>query len=122
MGFLAFLIVVALFVLVLSGVVQWPGDRRTSLNTDPGIAVRLARMENSLRLLESRLDSLEDQQQFLERLLSDRPEQRALPTPGPGEGSPAEPTPADDTAETSILFDIDLHEPDDPRDGDEDDH
>lgn len=83
MGFLWVLLAVAVVLLVLNGALQWPGSRPSSPRADPEVTVRLARIENALRLLESRLDSVEQQQQFLERLLSDRADSRTLPPSDP---------------------------------------
>lgn len=102
-GFVGALVIVALVLLVLNGALQWPGSRQGSLRPDPEVTVRLARIENTLRLLESRLDSVEEQQQFLERLLSDRADPRALPPSDP----PASEPPGDTEDSSSILFDVD---------------
>lgn len=99
MGFAAAaLVVVAIVLLVLNGALQWPGSRQGSLRSDPEVTVRLARIERALRLLESRLDSVEEHQQFLDRLLSDRADTRRLPRPD---------RPDDRDASESILFDLD---------------
>lgn len=103
MGFAAVLVVVAIVLLVLNGALQWPGSRQGTLRADPEVTVRLARIENTLRLLESRLDSVEEQQQFLERLLSDRADSRALP--------PSD-RPEDGDDSSSILFDVEETEED----------
>lgn len=125
MGVVGFLVIAALVVLLLSGVVTGRRQDRSSLHSDPGLTVRLARMENTLQLLESRLDSLEEQQRFLERLLRDRPDPPALPGPSRPDPPSEEPSPSDpaepgQAGETSILFDVDAAEPDDPSSGTED--
>ena len=57
----------------------------------PGALTRedLHRLEEALGGLEARLDRLEDQQRFVERLLERRPEPGALPPPGSSRPEPA---------------------------------
>lgn len=81
MGFAAFIVVLLAGVLALVGGLQWIGHRAEPL--PPADAGRLDRLETALTALEGRLDELHEQQQFLERLLSDRPDPRALES-GPG--------------------------------------
>ena len=76
-GFAAFIVILVAGILVLVGGLQWiSGQRGEPL--PPVDHARLDRMESALAALESRLDELHDQQRFLERLLEDRPEPRAL--------------------------------------------
>ena len=65
------------------------------------------RMQELLAALDARLDRLEDQQLFLERLLESRPERTALPS-GPG----VEPAPEADPERgvDSVLFDVERGE------------
>lgn len=124
MGMVGFLVIAALVILLLSGVVQGSRQNRSSLHSDPGLTVRLARMENALKLLESRLDSLEEQQRFIERLLRDRPGPRALPGPNRADPPSDDPSPSDaaepgQAGEPGVLFDVDAAEPDDPSGGNE---
>lgn len=69
----------------------------------------LHRLQDALSSLDARLDRLEDQQRFLERLLEERPEPPALP-------APQDPAAADapERGAESILFDV---EPDESRGG-----
>lgn len=101
MGFVAALVAVAIVLLILNGALQWPGSRQASLRSDPEVTVRLARIERALRLLESRLDSVEEHQRFLDRLISDRADTRSLPPPD---------RPDEDDRSDSILFDVDQTE------------
>lgn len=94
-GFAAFIVILVAGILALVGGLQWMGHRAEPL--PPADAGRLERLETALTALEGRVDELHDQQQFLERLLSDRPDARAL-EPGPG-ASPGE--------VDSVLFDRD---------------
>jgi outer membrane murein-binding lipoprotein Lpp len=102
LGFVIFVFTIVMGALLLAGGLQRiKGDRRplTSPSSDP----RFDRLESALALLESRLDDLQEQQRFLERLLAERPETRSLPR------SPRE-RPADDSH--GILFDPELAEED----------
>lgn len=85
-GFFAFMIVVILGSLVLLQGFQWLGDRRRPVDGVDRSAGRLDRMESALGALEARLDDLQEQQRFLERLLAERPQPGALPGPGDGHG------------------------------------
>lgn len=104
LGFLIFVFAIAMGALLLVGGLQRINDRRRPLDasSDP----RFDRLESGLALLESRVDDLQEQQRFLERLLADRPETRQLP-----------PTRQEPDADDShgILFDPDLAE--DGREG-----
>ncbi|MFO7895246.1 MAG: hypothetical protein R6U63_16150 [Longimicrobiales bacterium] len=99
MGFFMFVAILVFGILALAGGFQWLSDRRREplprADTD-----RIDQLESALASLESRLDELQDQQRFLERLLADRPERRSL---GAGdEGSdPGSPDAG------SVLFDTD---------------
>lgn len=86
MGFFAFMVVVILGSLVLLQGFQWLGDRRRPVDRVDGSGARLDRMESALGALEARLDDLQEQQRFLERLLAERPRHAALPGPGDGGG------------------------------------
>lgn len=98
MGFFAFMMTLVLGILVLVGGVQWIQDHRRSLvRPEDGVRGELERMESALAALESRLDDLQDQQRFLERLVAERPD-RALPP---------RPEREEDGAPDSILFDHD---------------
>lgn len=100
MGFL-WLVLFVLIVLVGLRVVadqrRRPG-RVVEAGTDPR---RLERVESALASLEGRLEELQDQQRFLERLLAERRPPGALP-PGSGGGEGEEGEDPD-----SILFDTD---------------
>ena len=65
------------------------------------------RMQELLAALDARLDRLEDQQLFLERLLESRPERPSLPP-----GRDAEPAPESDPERgvDSVLFDVERGE------------
>lgn len=98
-----FILMVLLVLVVLVGARTaleiWRGAQArlapgASAAPDPG---RLDRVETALADLESRLMELQEQQQFLERLLARRHEDEALP-PGRDAAPSAE-------AEDSILFD-----------------
>lgn len=104
MGFFMFVIVVALGLLALVGGLQLLGDRRNTLERPGPSTQRLDRMESALGALESRLDDLQEQQRFLERLVAERPERPSLPGRGPAEG--------EDTDTGSILFDTEPSEED----------
>lgn len=97
-GFFAFVLIVVAGILTLVGGLQWISDRREealpAVDRD-----RLERLESALASLESRLNELQDQQQFLERLLARRPE-RSLRA-GEEDREPS----AEDV--DSILFDTD---------------
>lgn len=95
-GFFAFVVIVVFGILALVGGLQWIGRSRELPEADPE---RLGQIESALTSLESRLDRLQDQQQFLERLLEDRPEHRSL---GAGDARQSSTGEVD-----SILFDTD---------------
>lgn len=102
LGFFVFIMTLVLGVLALAAGVKWLRlDGRELESGDRVRPERLERIEASLELLESRLDELQDQQRFLERLLSERPEAGSLPR---GRSSPPEP----EEAPRSILFDPEL--------------
>lgn len=61
------------------------------------------RLQELLTGLEARLDRVEDQQLFLERLLERRPERPALP---PGQGGEPEPEGEPERGVDSVLFDV----------------
>lgn len=97
MGFIALI----LFVLIAVVGVRWAAElwRRTAPPVAPGMgAERLERLESTLASLEARLDDLQEQQRFLERLLAKRQEPGSLP---PGR---------EEKAVDSILFDTDREE------------
>lgn len=77
-GFAAFIVILMVGILALVGGLQFisSGHRREPL--PPGDTERLERMESAIGALESRLDELQDQQRFLERLVAERPEPRTL--------------------------------------------
>lgn len=80
-GFFGFMIIVVLGMLLLvSGLNDgWLSGGRRPVDGGGPSAAQLERMESALASLEARLGHLEDQQRFLERLLAERPEPRALP-------------------------------------------
>lgn len=87
MGFFAFILVAALGVLALVTALQWRGGERRPMRGDRGVGgagpspAQLDRLESALRALEARVDDLQEQQRFLERLVAERPERGALPGP-----------------------------------------
>ena len=99
MGFFGVMIILVLTILGLVGGLQWIHDHRRSVTPpEGGMGRELERVESALAALEARLDDLQDQQRFLERLLAERPGQALPPSrPDPDEGGPAD----------SILFDQD---------------
>ena len=103
-GFLVFIVVIALLVVVMTGGLQRLGSR--SGGADPLGAQRdaesIRRISDALTSLESRIDRIEDQQRFLERLLEERPSQGALPPPSTDAGT--------GSGESSPLFDVDPEE------------
>lgn len=76
-GFFAFVVILVMGILTLVGGLQWISSSRRDPLPPPG-GDRLDRMESALASLESRLEELQDQQRFLERLLADRPQPRGL--------------------------------------------
>lgn len=98
MGFVIFVFALVMGALLLAGGLQRINGQRRPLersSSDP----RFDRMESAIALLEARLDDLQEQQRFLERLLAERPETRSLPRP-------TEEPASDDSP--GILFDPDL--------------
>lgn len=117
MGFLTFMMLLVLGALVLVGGLQWISGRQGD-GLPRMDAERLDRIESALSSLESRVDDLQDQQRFLERLLAERPEPSALES-GDDDGEEAasdaatpDPTPDD---VDSILFDTGKGEERDDR-------
>lgn len=101
MGFLVFVLTVVLGILALVGGLQWI-DARDSRRVGKPVAspAQVDRVESALAGLETRLEALEEQQRFLERLLAERPDRPALP--GRADRSEEE--------VRSILFDTDREE------------
>lgn len=95
MGFLLMMVVLALGILLIGGTMQRASGRRP-VEGDSAVAAQLNRMESALTALEARVDDLQEQQRFLERLIADPPEPRTLPRGGAGareaagDGSPEE--------------------------------
>ena len=96
-GFFAFLVIMSAAILALVGGLQWFSKRGDEPLPGAG-AERLERLESAMASLEARLDELQDQQRFLERLLAERPERRSIEA-GDAESGPG-PTDVD-----SVLFD-----------------
>jgi hypothetical protein len=100
-GFLVFVVIVVLGILGLVGGLSWIHDRRSARSLAPrgdgAMVGRLEGIESALSSLEARLEDLQQQQRFLERLLEERPRPPSLPAPGT----------APDEAPRSILFDTD---------------
>ena len=103
-GFAFFVLVVVAGVLALVGGLRRLGvvePREPAVRDGPG-REDLLRLEEALAALDGRLDRLEDQQKFLERLLESSPEHPSLPPgPEPG-GSP----PDAERGVDSVLFDV----------------
>lgn len=78
-GFLAFMMFLALGVLGLAAGFRWLSERPGAIEGAGRSATRLDRLESALGTLEARIDDLQEQQRFLERLVSERPEPRSLP-------------------------------------------
>lgn len=95
-GFFAFVMVMLAAVVVLVAGLTGFSRRDRLGEADPS---RLDRIESALTSLESRLDEIQDQQRFLERLLAERPDDRQL---GPGSDPPE---PSEPSEPDSILFD-----------------
>jgi hypothetical protein len=108
-GFLTLLIAVALIVVLLRTGGAWPRGRGPTVERGQGDEARLDRMETALTMLESRLDDLQDQQRFLERLLANRTDPTALP----GRTEP------DQDTDRSILFDIQPSDEDEAEEGED---
>ena len=104
--------IVFLALVIVAGIlgVEWIRANKREGPAAPAVEPeRLERLETALSGLESRLDDLQDQQRFLERLLEERPAPAALP-PSEREGSrepgaaPSQGS-APDPSQESILFD-----------------
>lgn len=107
MGFFMFVFAAVLGILVLVGGLQWlefRRDRRRSVDAGADSDVRVDRLESALGTVEARLDELQEQQRFLERLLAERPERPSLPRGGERAREDAE------DAGGSILFDTEPSE------------
>lgn len=89
-GFFMFVMTMVILLFGLMAGARWLRlDRRYSEprpSVSPG---QVERLESAIMLLESRLDEMQEQQKFLERLLAERPESRQL---GPGEAGDPGPT------------------------------
>jgi hypothetical protein len=103
-GFMFFVMTILVIGLGILGVAA--GLRRINPpESPPEISpTRLDRIESALGSMEARLDDLQDQQRFLERLLAERPE---TPSLGAGGGTGEEENTA---SERSILFDTEPEE------------
>lgn len=102
-GFVVFIMTLVVGVLVLAAGLKWLRLGGRELQSGDRVAPeRLSRIETTLEALESRLEELQDQQRFLERLLADRPRARSLPP------QRDDPDGAPEEAPTSILFDPEL--------------
>ena len=78
----------AAMVIAVLGLLALAGGMRLIFRT-PGDGVesaispaQLDRLEGALNALEARLDDIQDQQRFLERLVAERPGRGSLPAPG----------------------------------------
>jgi hypothetical protein len=89
MGFIIGILTLVFGVLFLVGGLQWLGGRGRQQTVHRGSPVsgQLERIENALAALEARVDDLQAQQRFLERLVSDRSPERPRLTGGPDEES-----------------------------------
>ena len=103
-GFIVFIISIAVF--LGAGLALAAGLKRMGVigpgagtGTAPGTRQELDRIHDALALLESRIETLQEEQRFVERLLADRGSGRELPAGGGGEeaGGVSE-------AEKGILF------------------
>lgn len=105
-GFSLFILAVLVGVLGLSAGLRFLGviSPREAAPGDLAGREALQRIQEALAGLDSRLDRLEDQQRFLERLLESRPPAPGLP---PGEAPVQEDESIGDPPETSVLFDVD---------------
>ncbi|MFP4623760.1 MAG: hypothetical protein ACLFRX_06225 [Gemmatimonadota bacterium] len=79
MGFFGFVLTLVLGILALMAGLQWIRTHAEPRETPVVPPARLERLEAGLESLERRLDALQDQQRFLERLLEPRVERRRLP-------------------------------------------
>lgn len=108
-GFFILILILIAFIVGMKevgGALRSRSDVRVQPGMDPQ---RLDRIESALSGLERRLDEMHEQQQFLERLLAERPDPRRL-----RRGQPeSDPDPAVD----SILFDTDRGADRDPDRG-----
>lgn len=115
-GFMLFVFTLVAGVLVLVRGLQWIGRGPRTLDRpqhSPSHVAELERMEDALARLEARLDDLQDQQRFLERLLARRQDDPKLP-PGQGGAGEGGNVPADgrvgggdsEPEPDSILFDL----------------
>lgn len=103
-GFIALVLFVLVLVVGARTILElWHGAQA---RLEPGAPdpQRLDRVESALAELESRLAEIQEQQQFLERLLARRHEEDALP-PGPRPGSAGEGE-VEGEVEGGILFDM----------------
>jgi len=102
-----------LLILVVFVGVRWTAElsRRSTRGVEgPGADPwRLERIESSLAGLERRLDEMQEQQRFLERLLAERSDPRALPPGGEGPDRRKQSEEGDEGVD-SILFDTDRGE------------
>ncbi|MEJ2504108.1 MAG: hypothetical protein P8177_12490 [Gemmatimonadota bacterium] len=103
LGFFVFIMTLVAGVLALVGGLRWLRLDGRELQSGDGVGPeRLDRVETALEALEARLDELQDQQRFLERLLSERQEAPALPPERPSAETESGEAPQ------SILFDPEL--------------
>lgn len=112
-GFFLFFLVVIAGVFALVAGLRYLGALPGSAPDLPGVAREdLRRLEAALTALDARLERVEDQQRFLERLLEERPAPAALP-PGSREAEgDAGPTPEPEVERgvDSVLFDVEPEE------------
>ena len=110
-GFAAFVMTLVVGILILVGglnLISGRGEKAVPPVDDE----RLSRIESALSALESRLDSLQEQQRFLERLLADRPAPKSLEAGEPEREEAAAEPGSDESSHgvDSILFDTDAGE------------
>lgn len=104
LGFLVLMIMLAVGITLLGTGLQRASGRRC-VEGDDRAAAQLDRVESALTTLEARVDDLQEQQRFLERLLAERPEPRTLPGGAGGKRERAlDPDPEEGSA-GSVLFD-----------------
>lgn len=115
-GFFFFVMTMVIVLLGLMAGVRWLRLDRQHTEPRPRVSpAQVERLESAIMLLESRLDEMQEQQKFLERLLAERPDPRRLGAGdagdrGPsGAGQPKEAARQDDTG--SILLDEQLRSP-----------